>query len=153
MVFFISQEKSYEKSNVYPFCSYDIIFTLFDQFGPTIEHGKLEVFYFSRSIRNFNLPPLDFSPLGSPILQPKDTWRYLKFISNRELSFWQHIFTFTPTKPFWPLMVWRCWKTLLEVCHPLINNFYTKHVFYSLYFTDFLYGTSRVFLYSTLSRN
>jgi len=87
MVFFISQEKSYEKSNVHLFYSYDIISTLFDQFGLIIKHGKSEIFHFSISTRNFNLSPLDLSPLGSFILQPKNTWRYLGFISNRKLYF------------------------------------------------------------------
>jgi len=42
---FISQEKSFEKLNVNIFCSYSIIFSLFEQFGLTI---KPEIFYFSR---------------------------------------------------------------------------------------------------------
>jgi len=70
---FISQKKSYKKSNAYLFCSYNIISTPFNQFRLIIEHGKLEVFHFSRSTRNFNLPPLNLSPLGDPILWPKDT--------------------------------------------------------------------------------
>jgi len=88
---FIFQEKSYEKSNVYLSCSYNIIFTLFDQPGLIIEHGKLEVFHFSRSTRNFNSSSLDLSLLEGPILQSKNTWRYLRFIFDRKLSFQQHI--------------------------------------------------------------
>jgi len=65
---FISQEKSYEKSNTHLFCSYNIIYTLFNQFRLTIEHGKSEVFLFSRFKRNFNLSPLDLNLLGGPIL-------------------------------------------------------------------------------------
>ena len=48
---FISQEKSYEKSNANLFCSYTIISSLFNQFRLVIEHSKLEVFYFSRSTK------------------------------------------------------------------------------------------------------
>ena len=51
--FFISQEKSYEKSNINLFCSYSIISSLFKQFGLVIEHKKLEVFHFSRSMKNY----------------------------------------------------------------------------------------------------
>jgi len=46
---FISQEKSYEKSNTNIFCSYNIIFSLFNQFGLVIEHNKSEVFHFLMS--------------------------------------------------------------------------------------------------------
>ena len=88
---FISQEKSFEKSNTFLFYSYSIIFSLFDQFRLTVEHGKSEVFYFSKSIRNFESPLLDLILLRGPILQPKNTWKYLGFIFNRKLSFWQHI--------------------------------------------------------------
>ena len=84
---FISQKKSYKKSNAYLFCSYNIISTSFNQFRLIIEYSKLEVFYFSRSTRNFNLSPLNLSLLGGPILWLKDTWRYLGFIFNRKLFF------------------------------------------------------------------
>jgi len=36
---FISQEKSFEKSNSILYCSYNIISSLFNQFGLVIEHG------------------------------------------------------------------------------------------------------------------
>ena len=57
------------------------------EFGLVIEHGKSEIFHFSRSCGTFNPPSLDLSPLGGPILYPKDTWRYLGFIFDRKLSF------------------------------------------------------------------
>jgi len=41
---FISQEKCYKKSSANLFYSYSIIFSLFKQFGLTIEHNRLEVF-------------------------------------------------------------------------------------------------------------
>jgi len=38
-----------------------------------------------------SIPSLDLSPLGGPILYPKESWRYLGFIFDRKLSFWHHI--------------------------------------------------------------
>ena len=49
--FFVSQKKSYEKSNINLFCSYSIMSSLFNQFGLVIEYDKSEVFYFLRSIK------------------------------------------------------------------------------------------------------
>jgi len=66
--FFFLQEKIYKKSNIFLFCSYNIISFLFDQVRLTIEHGKSEVFHFFRLTRNFNLSLLDLSLLESPIL-------------------------------------------------------------------------------------
>jgi len=65
---FISQEKSYNKSNTNLFCSYSIISSLFKQFGLVIEHSKLEVFYFSKSTKNFDSPSLDLGPLRDLLL-------------------------------------------------------------------------------------
>jgi len=70
---FISQHKSISISNVNLFYSYNIVFTLLTKFGLVVEHGKSEVFYFSRVYGNFNLPLLDLSPLEGPILLPKNT--------------------------------------------------------------------------------
>ena len=66
--FFILQEKSFKKSNTFPFCNYNIISSLFDQFGLPVEHRKLKVFYFSRSTKNFNPSSLDLSSLEESIL-------------------------------------------------------------------------------------
>ena len=77
--------------NSYLFCSYYIISSLFGQFGLIIEHRKTEVFYFSRSYGCFNLPPLDLTTLGSPILHSEETWHYLGFIFDRKLMFRQYI--------------------------------------------------------------
>jgi len=52
---FISQEKTFEKTNAMLFYSYNIITLLFNQFELAIKHEKSEVFLFSRSYRNFNL--------------------------------------------------------------------------------------------------
>jgi len=48
-------------------------FALLEQFGLVIEHGKFEVFHFSRSYRLFNLPPLNLSCFKDLILKPKNT--------------------------------------------------------------------------------
>jgi len=65
---FISQEKSFMKSNANLFSSYNIISFLFNQFGLTIEHSKSKVFYFSKATKNFDSPPLDLGLLDSLLL-------------------------------------------------------------------------------------
>jgi len=68
---FVSQKKSYEKSNVILFYSYSIILFFFSQFGLMIEHNKSEIFYFSKLTKNTNLPLLDFRFAEDAILRPK----------------------------------------------------------------------------------
>ena len=70
---------------------YNILSNLLSDFGLVIEHGKTEIFHFNRSHGVFNPPPLNLSPLGGPILHPKDTWKYLGFLFNRKLTFHQHL--------------------------------------------------------------
>ena len=65
---FISQKKSYKKSNASLFCSYSIIFSFFKQFRLMIEHNKLEVFYFSKATKNYNLSLLDLGSLERLLL-------------------------------------------------------------------------------------
>ena len=67
----ISQENSFEKTNSFPFCSYNIVSSLLDQFGLAIKHEKTKVFYFSTSHRDFNLFPLYLSSIGGPTLTPR----------------------------------------------------------------------------------
>ena len=88
---FISQEKSFEKTNTFLFYNYNIILFLLKHFGLIIKHRKSEVIHFSRSHGVFNLLPLNLSPLREPILYLKKTWKYLRFIFNRKLSFWYHV--------------------------------------------------------------
>ena len=88
---FIAQDKSLNIYNLHLFCSYNILSKLLDSFGLVIEHLKTEIFHLSRSQGVFNPPPLNFSPLGGPILRPKDLWKYLGFIFDRKLSFHKHI--------------------------------------------------------------
>ena len=55
------------------------------------EHSKTEVFHFNRSHRSFNPPFFDLSSIGGPILCPKNSWKYLGFIFDQKLMFYQHI--------------------------------------------------------------
>ena len=87
----ISQNNSIDISNSQLFCSYNVLTRLLDKFGLTIEYTKTETFHFNRSHGTFNLPPLDLSSIGGPILCPKDSWKYLGFIFDRKLTFHQHI--------------------------------------------------------------
>jgi len=64
---------------------------LLDKFGLVAEQSKTEVFHFSRMHSPFNPPPLNLSLLGGPIFSPKNLWKYLGFIFNRKLIFYQHI--------------------------------------------------------------
>ena len=64
----IAQNKSFDISNSYLFCSYNVLSKLLDSFGLIIEHSKTEIFHFSRSQGIFNPPLLDLSPLGGLIL-------------------------------------------------------------------------------------
>ena len=77
---FIVQNKSFSISNAHLFCSYNILSNLLDSFGLIIEHSKTEIFHFDRSHGPFNPPPLNLSPIGGPILRPKESWKYLGFI-------------------------------------------------------------------------
>ena len=87
----ITQNKSLDISNSYLFCSYNVLSKLLDSFGLVIEHAKTEIFHFNRLHEVFNPNPLDLSPIGGPILRPKDTWKYLSFIFDQKLTFHQHI--------------------------------------------------------------
>ena len=73
----IAQNKSLDISNSHLFCSYNVLSKLLDSFGLVIEHMKTEIFHFNRLHGVFNPPPLDLSPIGGPIICPKDTWKYL----------------------------------------------------------------------------
>ena len=56
-----------------------------------VKYGKTDIFHFSRAHRVFNPPSLNLSALESPILLPKETWRYLSFIFDQKLIFRIHI--------------------------------------------------------------
>jgi len=61
------------------------------KYSLVVEHGKTDIFHFSRSHGVFNLPSLDLSSFGRPVLLPKETWRYLGFIFDHKLTFRSHI--------------------------------------------------------------
>jgi len=87
----IAQNRTLLSSNSQLFYSYNVLSNLLSDFSLVIEHGKTEVFHFNRLHGAFNPPPLNLSLLGSPILYPKDSWKYLGFFFNRKLIFCQHI--------------------------------------------------------------
>ena len=60
---FISQNKFISHLNTNIFCSYNIILSLLLKFGFIVEHGKTDIFHFSRSHRAFDPPFLDLSPI------------------------------------------------------------------------------------------
>ena len=93
--FLIIQSKSFQTSNTRLFSSYNVAFNLLSKFGLLVEYSKTEVFHFSRLQKIFSLSPLDLSPLGGPILYPKDLWRYLGFIFDKKLLFHQYIIFYT----------------------------------------------------------
>ena len=76
----ISQNKLINILNSQLFCSYNVLTRLLNKFRLTIEHMKTETFHFNRLHGTFNLPSLDLSSIGGPILRPKDSWKYLRFI-------------------------------------------------------------------------
>jgi len=78
-------------SNTNLFCSYNVISNLLTKFGLTMEHGKMEIFYFSRLQESFNPPSLNLIPLGRFVLHLKTTWHYLGFIFDCKILFYQHI--------------------------------------------------------------
>ena len=88
---FVSQSKYILHSNTNLFCSYNIILSILLKYGLIIKHGKTDVFYFTRSHRTYNPPPLDLTPIGGPLLLLKKTWRYLGFIFNCKLTFRSHL--------------------------------------------------------------
>ena len=100
------QNKLFSIFNFYLFCSYNIVINLLSKFRFIVEHLKTEVFHFTRSQETFNPPPLNLSPIGGPILHPKELWKYLGFIFNSKLTFYQHI-NLIPTKQCLQSNVWR----------------------------------------------
>ncbi|KXN85438.1 hypothetical protein AN958_11334 [Leucoagaricus sp. SymC.cos] len=66
---------------------------LFDDFGLILEHGKSEVFNFSKKPNNTNPAIiLGVAPFtSSSPLHPKPHWRYLGFYFDRQLKFTEHV--------------------------------------------------------------
>ena len=91
----ITQSKSLSTSSSFLFSSYHIIFFLIERFGLILEYSKTKVFHFSRTNDLFNSLSLNLSPLGGPVLQWKNLWRYLSFIFDRKLIFWAYVDFYT----------------------------------------------------------
>ena len=115
---FVAQSKSLTTSNSFLFCSYNIVSPLLKKFGLILEHGKMEVFHFSRPHRTFNPPPLNLSALGGPSLRPRDTQKYLGFIFDRKLLFQQYIDYYANKA----LLTVKCMKILRNSTCGLIPN-------------------------------
>jgi len=131
----IAQSKSLHLSNSYLYCSYNVMSNLLSKFGLIVEHSKTEVFHFSRSYSSFNSSPLDLSPISSPILHPKDLWRYLSFFFDRKLLFYQYIDYYSNKT----ISTIKYIKILGNSVQGL--NLYQKHLLYqSCVFSIALYG-------------
>jgi len=87
----VTQSKSFPLSNSLLFCSYNVISNLLLKFGLIVKHSKTKVFHFSKLHSSFNSPLLNLSFISSPILYLKESWKYLGFIFDRRLSFYQYI--------------------------------------------------------------
>ena len=88
---FISKSNSFDISNSYLFCSYNVLTNLLKKFGLVVKHFKTEIFHFNRLHGVFNSSPLNLTLLGGNVLQPNNTWKYLRFIFERKLIFYQHV--------------------------------------------------------------
>ena len=88
---FVSQNKSILHSNANLFYSYNVILSILLKYGFIIEHGKTNVFHFTRSHGTFNPPPLNLTPISGPSHLPKEIGKYLDFIFNHKLTFKNHI--------------------------------------------------------------
>ena len=77
------------------YSSYNIIFSLFNQFGLVVEYNKLKVFYFLRITKKIESFPLNLKSIGSTIFKSKDIWHYLDFFFDKILSFQYHIHYYT----------------------------------------------------------
>ena len=88
---FVYQSKSISHLNANLFCSYNVISFILLKYSLIIEHGKTDVFHFTRSHGTYNPSPLNLTPIGSPSLLPKETWKYLGFIFDCKLIFRSHL--------------------------------------------------------------
>jgi len=131
----VAQSKSFSFSNSLLFCSYNVVSNLLSKFGLIVKHSKTEVFHFSRSHDPFNPPLLDLSLIGSPLLYPKESWKYLGFIFDRKLSFYYNI-EFYSNKA---ISTVKCMKILRNSVRGLIPHH--KHLLYrSCILSITLYG-------------
>jgi len=92
---FISQSNLIDISNSHLYYSYNVFTNILKKFSLVVEHSKTEFFHFNRSHGVFSLPSLNLSLLGGNVLLPSNTWKYLGFIFNRNLTFHQHVDFYT----------------------------------------------------------
>ena len=137
--------------NNFLFCSYHITSSLLKRFSLIMEHGKTEVFYFSRLHGIFDPPPLNLITLEGPILCSKNTWRYLDFIFDGKLSFQQHIDFYTNKA----ISTVKYMKILGNsvVLFSIRSNFYIEVASPLLSFTVFNYSSTTKYYYPILSKN
>lgn len=112
----VAENKYLSILNSLLFCIYQITSFLLDRFGLILEHGKIEMFHFSRQHKAFKPPPLDISSIGGPVLCPKNMWRYLEYIFDRKLFFHQHINYYSNKA----ISMVKCMKILGNSIHSLI---------------------------------
>jgi len=70
---FVSQSRSILHLNANIFCSYNVISFILSKYGLIIEHGKTDVFHFTRSHGTYNPSSLNLTAIGGPSLLPKET--------------------------------------------------------------------------------
>ena len=100
---------------------------------------RQESFLFFQSIRYLQSSPLDLLEIDSLVLKPNNTWRYLGFIFDRKLLFYQHI-NFYMNKAI---------LTIKLALFPNRNNFCTEAVSFLLPYIAFNYGFTRNYYYHT----
>jgi len=88
---FISQKKSYKKSNKILYYSYSIVFSFFNQSSLAIRHNKLEDFHFLRMTKKTEPSLLDLRPIDGTILKLLWCIRTNIFLLS---IFWDLIFFF-----------------------------------------------------------
>ena len=96
-------------------------------------------FLFFQSIRYLQSSSLDLLEIGSLVLKPNNTWRYLDFIFDRKLLFYQHINFYMN-------------KTILTVklaLFPNRNDFCTEAVSFLSPYIAFNYGFTKNYYYYT----
>ena len=133
---FIVQSKSLTVSNSILFCSYNIISSILDKFGLVLEHRTMEAFHFSRAQSILNPPSLNLLNIGRLILKPKNTWKYLGFIFNRKLSFYQHS-NFYTNKVILTVKCMRVFRNSTRGFIPLQKHFFYRSCILSIAFYDY----------------
>ena len=145
---FVSQSKSILHSNTNLFCSYNITSFILLKYSLIIEHGKTDIFHFSRLHGTFNPSPLDLTLISGPSLLLKETWKYLDFIFNCKLTFRNYIdFYFNKVI----LTIKCCSETQPEVLILFKREDCIDVVPFLLYYIDSNYSTTTKHLHTITS--